>query len=219
MSDRLGLHGKPYIAFLGALEPRKNVAALITGWAGAVADLDEPPALVLAGGGGWSDEVDAAVAAVPPHLRLVRPGYLRYSLTCPGSSAAPWSYAYPSRGEGFGLPVLEAMACGAPVLTTHCTSLPEVGGDAVAYTEPDAGSIQAALRGLLDDPVGREALAAGRPRPVAGVHLGRVGRGAPGLLPPGRGTRRPAERRLAPAICRAADPAWQRCRGDRTHAA
>ena len=52
VSDRLGLHGKPYIAFLGALDPRKNVAALITGWAGAVADLDEPPALVLAGGGG-----------------------------------------------------------------------------------------------------------------------------------------------------------------------
>ena len=51
------------------------------------------------------------------------------------------------------------MACGAPVLTTHCTSLPEVGGDAVAYTEPDADSIQRALRGLLDDPVGREALA------------------------------------------------------------
>jgi len=158
VSDRLGLHGKPYVAFLGALDPRKNVAALITGWAGAVADLDEPPALVLAGGGGWSDEVDAAVAAVPPHLRLVRPGYLPYSLL-PGFLGGALVYAYPSRGEGFGLPVLEAMACGAPVLTTHCTSLPEVGGDAVAYTEPDAESIQAALRGLLDDPVGREALA------------------------------------------------------------
>ncbi len=51
------------------------------------------------------------------------------------------------------------MACGAPVLTTHCTSLPEVGGDAVAYTERDAGSIRAALRALLDDPVRRDALA------------------------------------------------------------
>ena len=158
VSDRLGLHGKPYVAFLGALDPRKNVAALITGWAGAVADLDEPPALVLAGGGGWSDEVDAAVAAVPPHLRLVRPGYLPYSLPARVPRRRP-GLRVPSRGEGFGLPVLEAMACGAPVLTTHCTSLPEVGGDAVAYTEPDAGSIQAALRGLLDDPVGREALA------------------------------------------------------------
>ena len=62
-------------------------------------------------------------------------------------------------GEGFGLPVLEAMACGAPVLTTHCTSLPEVGGEAVAYTEPDAESITESLRALLDDPERREALA------------------------------------------------------------
>ena len=66
--------------------------------------------------------------------------------------------AAPSRGEGFGLPVLEAMACGAPVLTTYRTSLPEVGGDAVAYTEPDADSIAFALRALLDDPVRRVAL-------------------------------------------------------------
>jgi glycosyltransferase involved in cell wall biosynthesis len=158
VSARLGLHGKPYVAFLGALDPRKNVAALIRGWAGAVADIDDPPALVLAGGGGWSDEVDAAVAAVPSHLRLVRPGYLPFA-ELPGFFGGALVVAYPSRGEGFGLPVLEAMACGAPVLTTHCTSLPEVGGDAVAYTEPDAGSIQAALRALIDDPGGREALA------------------------------------------------------------
>jgi glycosyltransferase involved in cell wall biosynthesis len=55
VSDRLGLHGKPYIAYLGALEPRKNVPALITGWAAAVADLENPPALVLGGGSGWSE--------------------------------------------------------------------------------------------------------------------------------------------------------------------
>jgi glycosyltransferase involved in cell wall biosynthesis len=67
--------------------------------------------------------------------------------------------AFPSRGEGFGLPVLEAMACGVPVLTTHCTSLPEVGGEAVAYTEPDADSIRDALRALLDDDARREMLA------------------------------------------------------------
>ena len=157
VSDRLGLHGKPYVAYLGGLEPRKNVPALITGWAGAVTDLPDPPALVLAGGSGWSDEVDDVVAQVPAHLRLVRPGYLRFS-DLPGYLGGALVVAYPSRGEGFGLPVLEAMACAAPVLTTHRTSLPEVGGDAVAYTEPDAESIQAGLRALLDDPVRREAL-------------------------------------------------------------
>jgi glycosyltransferase involved in cell wall biosynthesis len=66
--------------------------------------------------------------------------------------------AFPSHCEGFGLPVLEAMACGTPVLTTQRLSLPEVGGDAVAYTEPDAAAIGAALSSLLDDTVRRHAL-------------------------------------------------------------
>jgi glycosyltransferase involved in cell wall biosynthesis len=154
---RLGLRGRPYVAYLGSLAARKNVAALVTGWASAVAGLDDPPALVLAGGGNWSDEVDAAIARVPPQLRVARPGYLP-SRDLPGFYGGALVVAFPSRGEGFGLPVLEAMACGAPVLTTHRTSLPEVGGDAVAYTEPDAPAIGAALRELLTDPSRRAAL-------------------------------------------------------------
>ena len=66
--------------------------------------------------------------------------------------------AYPSLGEGFGLPVLEGMACGAAVLTTRRLSLPEVGGDAVAYCEPDADSIAAELARLFDDPARRAEL-------------------------------------------------------------
>jgi hypothetical protein len=106
---------------------------------------------VLGGGGGWSQELDEAVARVPSHLRLIRPGYLPFA-DLPGFLGGAVVVAAPSRGEGFGLQVLEAMACGAPVLTTYRTSLPEVGGDAVAYTEPDADSIAVALRALLDDP-------------------------------------------------------------------
>ena len=157
VAARLGIRG-PYVAFLGVLEPRKNVPNLIRGWASAVHWRDDPPALVLAGGSGWDDEVDAAIADVPPHLRVVRPGYLRFA-DLPGYLGGATVVAFPSHGEGFGLPVLEAMACAAPVLTTHRLSLPEVGGDAVAYTEPGAEEIAAALSGLLDDAARRQQLA------------------------------------------------------------
>ncbi|MQY07151.1 glycosyltransferase family 4 protein [Actinomadura macrotermitis] len=158
VSDRLGLHGLPYVAYLGALEPRKNVPNLIRGWVRACAELTGPPALVLAGSGGWDDEVDAALATVPLQLKVVRPGYLPWS-ALRGLFGGALVVALPSRGEGFGLPVLEAMACGAPVLTTRRGPLPEVGGDAVAYTEPDAAGIAAALTSLIGDPAKRKRLA------------------------------------------------------------
>ncbi|HEY0167827.1 MAG TPA: glycosyltransferase family 1 protein [Jatrophihabitans sp.] len=147
-----------FVAFLGTLEPRKNVPALIRGWVSACARIDgRPPALVLAGGAGWDSEVDAAAAAAPAHLRLLRPGYLPLA-ELPGLLGAAAVVAYPSLGEGFGLPVLEAMACGAAVLTTRRLALPEVGGEAVAYTEPDDASIADALGWLLADPGLREQL-------------------------------------------------------------
>ncbi|HEX3897742.1 MAG TPA: glycosyltransferase family 1 protein [Mycobacteriales bacterium] len=156
VAARLGIRGD-YVAFLGVLEPRKNVPALIRGWVEAVSWRDDPPALVLAGGRGWDEDVDAAVAEVPAHLRVVRPGYLRFA-DLPGYLGGATVVAFPSHGEGFGLPVLEAMACGTPVLTTQRLSLPEVGGDAVAYTEPDSASIGTALSALLDDAARRRAL-------------------------------------------------------------
>jgi glycosyltransferase involved in cell wall biosynthesis len=152
-----------YIAFLGTLEPRKNVPALIRGWVLASRPRSFPPAMVLAGGAGWHTEAElaAAIAEVPAGLRLLRPGYLPLA-QIPALLGGAGVVAYPSLGEGFGLPVLEGMACGAPVLTTRRLSLPEVGGDAVAYCEPDADSIAAELTRLLDDPQRR-------------VELGRAG--------------------------------------------
>ncbi|MEU0516876.1 glycosyltransferase family 1 protein [Streptosporangium sp. NPDC006007] len=155
-ADRLGLHGTPYVAFLGPMEPRKNLPSLIRGFTRAVRDLPSPPALVLAGGVPDAG-VEAAVAEAPSAVRVICPGYLAFS-DLSGFLGGALVAAFPSRGEGFGLPVLEAMACGAPVLTTHRTSLPEVGGDAVAYTEPDDADIAEALLALLSSPERREVL-------------------------------------------------------------
>lgn len=155
---RLGLGETSYVAFLGAKEPRKNVPNLIRGWTAAIADRPNPPALVIAGGSGHDDEIDSAVAEVPPPLRLLRPGYLRYA-DLPGYLGGGLVAAYPSHGEGFGLPILEAMACGVPVLTTPRLSLPEVGGDAVAYTGESPEEIARDLRALLDDEPRRLSLA------------------------------------------------------------
>ena len=155
---RLGLGSQAYIAFLGAKEPRKNVPNLIRGWVAAVRERVDPPALVIAGGQGHDDDIDSAAGEVPTHLRLLRPGYLRYA-DLPGFLGGALLAAYPSYGEGFGLPVLEAMACGTPVLTTPRLSLPEVGGDAVAYTSEDPVQIADDLAALLDDEPRRQALA------------------------------------------------------------
>jgi glycosyltransferase involved in cell wall biosynthesis len=148
-----------YIAFLGAQEPRKNVPNLIRGWVRACAGREVTPALVIAGGSGHDDDIDAAISEVPGHLRLLRPGYLRYA-DLPGYLGGALVVAYPSHGEGFGLPVLEAMATGAPVLTTPRLSLPEVGGDAVAYTGEDAEQIGIDLARLIDDEARRKELGA-----------------------------------------------------------
>jgi glycosyltransferase involved in cell wall biosynthesis len=163
----LGLGDRPYIAFLGTLEPRKNVPALVRGWAAACRDRPDPPALVLAGGRGWDEAVDPAVDAVPDHLQVLRPGYLPLEQLA-GFLGEAEVVAYPSLGEGFGLPVLEAMACGAPVLTTRLLSLPEVAGDAAAYTGTTSEEIAAELTRLLDDDVRRAELRRAAPRRAAG---------------------------------------------------
>lgn len=157
VSASLGLAGTAYVGFLGTLEPRKNVPALIRAWAAAVRDIADPPALVLAGGPGWDEGVAPALEAVPAGLRAVKVGYLPLE-DLAGFLAGARVLAYPSLGEGFGLPVLEAMACGAAVLTTRELSLPEVGGDAVEYCGTDEGSIGASLRRLLDDDARRSQL-------------------------------------------------------------
>ncbi|MGH3914788.1 MAG: glycosyltransferase family 4 protein [Pseudonocardiaceae bacterium] len=167
---RLGLGRSRYVAFLGALEPRKNVPALIRGFVRASQILtsrnghgDAPPALVLAGQPGWDSQVERALEAVPHRVRVIRAGYLPLG-ELSGFLGGAALVVYPSLGEGFGLPVLEAMAAGAAVLTTRRLSLPEVGGDAVAYCGIGAGDIAAGIVELLDDPARRAELSAAAQR-------------------------------------------------------
>jgi glycosyltransferase involved in cell wall biosynthesis len=154
---------QPWIAFLGTIEPRKNIPALIAAHA-ALREADPTtPVLVLSGARGWDESANAALdrnAELPPEARpVIEAGYLPLELLSAflgGSELV----VYPSLGEGFGLPVLEAMSSGAAVLTTRRLSIPEVGGDAVDYAEPDAASLATGMRALLDDPDRRARLAA-----------------------------------------------------------
>jgi glycosyltransferase involved in cell wall biosynthesis len=147
-----------WVAFLGTIEPRKNVSALVRGFAQALDGRPgEQPALVISGAAGWDASVDAAIASVSGRARVLRTGFLPEAQLAALLGGA-LIVAYPSLGEGFGLPVLEAMACGAAVLTTRRLAIPEVGGDAVAYCDPNDASIATVLRALLDDPAQREKL-------------------------------------------------------------
>lgn len=163
----LDIDEESYVAFLGTLEPRKNVPALIRGWAQACQGRANPPALVLAGARGWDESIDDAIAEAPAGLTVRRAGYLPLD-DLPGFLGGAVVVAYPSLGEGFGLPVLEAMACRATVLTTRELSLPEVGGEAVAYCGTDDRSIGRELGALLSSPDERARLAEAAARRAEG---------------------------------------------------
>lgn len=160
MRDDLDLGDEPYVAFLGTIEPRKNVPALIAAVSSfstsRVAAGERPWTLVVAGARGWDSETDGALAAAPRLQRVVVPGYLpleQLSAYLGGAECV----AYPSLGEGFGLPVIEALACGAPVVTTDRVSLAEVGGDAVDYTGVSSVEIAATLERVAAPEVDRVA--------------------------------------------------------------
>jgi glycosyltransferase involved in cell wall biosynthesis len=155
---RLGLDG-PYLLGLGTVEPRKDLPTLVRAFAALAGDL--PHRLVLAGLAGWgTGELETAVAASGAADRILVAGYVPEDDKAALLSGAD-VFAYPSRYEGFGLPVLEAMACGTPVVTTTGGSLPEVAGDAAALVEPgDAAALAAALAKLAGDPAARRDAAA-----------------------------------------------------------
>ena len=141
---------QPYVAFVGTVEPRKEVATL----ARAVVALGrDDVTLVVAGRPGWGDaEAEAAAAAAPLGSRYVRLGYVADD-DVPALLRGAAAVAYPARQEGFGIPALEALACGAPLVTTAGTPMADVVGDAALLVPPgDAEALADALARLLDDP-------------------------------------------------------------------
>lgn len=161
-AHQLGLERAPWIAFLGTIEPRKNLPALVRGYRALVArwNLDDGPvpSLALAGGAGWETELTQEIAQVELPGVVHELGFIDLALVR-GFLGGSLLVTYPSLGEGFGLPVLEAMACGAPVLTTRQLAIPEVGGDAVAYSDTEAEALGDGLLTLATDSDERSRLA------------------------------------------------------------
>jgi glycosyltransferase involved in cell wall biosynthesis len=149
------------ILYVGTIEPRKNLARLLEAYRlllqswpdhhGSAAR-DPAPRLVIAGARGWLyEDILARIETLGLTRDVMLPGYV------PGSELPLWynaaeCFVYPSTFEGFGLPVLEAMACGAPVVTSNSSSLPEVAGDAGCTVSPDnVPELADMLRQVLTD--------------------------------------------------------------------
>jgi glycosyltransferase involved in cell wall biosynthesis len=150
-----------FLLHVGTLQPRKNIPVLLRALA-QLADTEMP--LLLVGGRGWlTDELDAEIAALGLGNRVRFVGYV------PDEALPSWYNAatvlvYPSLYEGFGLPIVEALACSTPVVAADTSSLPEAGGAAAVYFDPrDPAALAAQLDALLGDPAARARVAAAGP--------------------------------------------------------
>lgn len=143
---------RPFVLFVGTLEPRKNVDVLVRAF-DLVARSGFEGDLVLAGGSGWATQaIDAALLESPVRNRIHRIGYVKQE-DLPYWYCAADLVVYPSSYEGFGIPVLEAMASGTPVITSNRSSLPEVAGNAALTVDPqDIPQLAAAMTDVLASP-------------------------------------------------------------------
>jgi len=135
--------GRPYLVFVGTLEPRKDIPTLVAAF-GRIAGRQPEALLVLAGRPGWgADAVNRAIEASGFAPRIIRTGYVSDAVV-PALLRSAAGAVYPALYEGFGLPALEALACGSPLITTSGTAMEEVAGEASVLVEPGD------VRGLAD---------------------------------------------------------------------
>lgn len=144
---------RPYYIHVGTVEPRKNIARLLTAYSHLAEQRPDCPQLVLVGKPGWLCEpILARIAAMASTGRIIYTGYLDRAntvLLLRGALAC----VYPSLYEGFGMPVLEAMAGKVPVITSNISALPWVVGDTGLLVDPESvDAIEAALHNVLDCP-------------------------------------------------------------------
>ena len=152
--EAMARHGleSPFILSVGTLEPRKNLGRLVDAYARLVREAGIPHLLALAGGRGWGYEpllAQIAQSGLESRVRLL--GHVPDADLPPLLSAAT-VFVFPSLYEGFGLPVLEAMACGAAIVCSDASCIPEVAGDAALLAPPsDEPALAAAIHRLLHD--------------------------------------------------------------------
>jgi glycosyltransferase involved in cell wall biosynthesis len=157
-----------YVLFVGTIEPRKNLSVLIKAYKLLQKKGGEVPGLVLVGADGWRGEavkINRLIARFGLEGSVIRLGYVREE-DLPALYGAADIFVFPSLYEGFGLPPLEAMACGTPVISSNAASLPEVLGDAALYVSPeDTNALAEAMARLLcDDELQNSMIDKGRDR-------------------------------------------------------
>lgn len=154
---RLGLK-RPYLLFVGTIEPRKNVNLLLDAFQGLPLSTREEFELVVAGPPGWAqNETLARLGQATPGIRYL--GYVAET-DLPGLFRGAAAFVYPSLYEGFGFPVVQAMAAGTAVITSGVSALPEVAGGAAVLVDPRSErELRAAIQEMLTSPSRRDELA------------------------------------------------------------
>jgi glycosyltransferase involved in cell wall biosynthesis len=185
ITDTVARYGisRPYCLHVGTLQPRKNLGVLVEAWERLRAEVGEPAQLLLAGKRGWLYD-DLLKSVESRGLGdLVRFADYVEQEDLPALYSGALAFVFPSLYEGFGLPPLEAMSCGTPVLSSNASSLPEVVGDAGLLLDPnEPGAWADAVKRVMEDEGLRESLSRKGLERAAGFTWERCARETLGVL-------------------------------------